>query len=223
MVISFPFSISSVSFTCTTFGCLHSFSRFAPFRASSSVPRSFSLSLILHVNIVTHLAGFLRLPVERFPRSKWSRDGVGGFVQISCDSFGPDWKSDPIDPKYELVFSSLFREDDVNDDDHCCCARGMMMMLLLLLLLLCDVSIFLSLFRKGGFRARYPHCARSLKASFMSPLSKHFLPKEKKVSKNTAIKVHTPSRESDTERERERRRRHTHTEREREREMMGTL
>ena len=27
-----------------------------------------------------HLVGFLRLPVERFPRSKWSR-GAGGFVQ----------------------------------------------------------------------------------------------------------------------------------------------
>tara|TARA_B100001758_G_C18141524_1_gene469172 strand:+ start:402 stop:575 length:174 start_codon:yes stop_codon:yes gene_type:complete len=29
---------------------------------------------------------------------------------MSCDSFGPDWKSDPIDPKYELIsFFSLPR------------------------------------------------------------------------------------------------------------------
>ena len=111
MVISFPLSISNVSFTCNTFGCLHSFKRFAPFLANSNATRSFSLSLILHVNTVTTSPVSCDLPSNVFQcePNKVREEEMISPLTISCASFGPDWKREPIaDPKYELIISSEF-------------------------------------------------------------------------------------------------------------------
>ena len=106
MVISFPLSISNVSFTCNTFGCLHNFKRFAPFLANSNATRSFSLSLILHVNTVTTSPVSCDLPSNVFQcePNKVREEEMISPPTISCASFGPDWKREPIaDPKYELI------------------------------------------------------------------------------------------------------------------------
>ena len=111
MVISFPLSISNVSFTCNTFGCLHNFKRFAPFLANSNATRSFSLSLILHVNTVTTSPVSCDLPSNVFQcePNKVREEEMISPPTISCASFGPDWKREPIaDPKYELIISSEF-------------------------------------------------------------------------------------------------------------------
>ena len=63
-----------------------------------------------------HLAGFLRLPVERFPRSKRSRDGVGGFVQDVVRQLrtGLEERSDRSKVRTHFFFLS---ETDDDDDD----------------------------------------------------------------------------------------------------------
>ncbi len=77
------------------------------------------------------------------------------------------------------------------------------MMMMLLLLLLCDVVDLssLSLFRKGGSSEVSRKAEKS--ALFYESSFETFSSKGKKGLKNTALKVHTPSRESDTERERD--------------------
>ena len=70
-------------------------------------------------------------------------------------------------------------------------------------------STLLSLFRKGGSSEVSRKAEKS--ALFYESSFETFSSKGKKGLKNTALKVHTPSRESDTERERERRRRRRRT------------
>ena len=68
-------------------------------------------------------------------------------------------------------------------------------------------TFLLSLFRKGGSSEVSRKAEKS--ALFYESSFETFSSKGKKGLKNTALKVHTPSRESDTERERRRRRRRT--------------
>ena len=64
-----------------------------------------------------HLAGFLRLPVERFPRSKRSRDGIGGFVQDVVRQLrtGLEERSDRSKVRTHVFLLSSETDDD--DDD----------------------------------------------------------------------------------------------------------